>query len=106
MHDRSAIKWAPFNSVINGKFLINNIEKEKSKIPKPLLSEEQIQNIENIIKEAYINKVLVEFIIYQGGFTKKIKSMIINIDSVKQKIFLENHKCIYFCEIINVALSY
>ena len=32
MHDRNQIKWAPFNSVINGKYIVNSIEKEKNKI--------------------------------------------------------------------------
>lgn len=105
MHDRGEIKWAPFNSVINGKYLMKNIEKEKSKIPKPLLSDEQIENIENIIKEAYINKVLIEFTIYKGGFIKQIKGLINNIEPSNKKILLENHKYIYFCEIINVRTS-
>lgn len=105
MHDRGMIKWAPFNSVISGKYLMNNIEKEKSKIPKPLLSDEQILNIENIIKEAYINQVFVELTIYKAGYINTFKSLIINIDQVNQKLFLQNHKPIYFCEIISCCFS-
>ena len=32
MQDRGMIKWMPFNSVINSKYLVSEIEKEKSKI--------------------------------------------------------------------------
>ena len=80
MHDRGMIKWMPFNSVINSKILINSIEKEKSKIPKPILSEEQIIQIENNILESMINKVPLIFTIYQAGFIKQIKAIVVNIE--------------------------
>jgi len=102
MHDRGMIKWMPFNSVINGKDLVNSIEKEKNKIVKPTLSDEQIQDIENNILESMINKIPLNFTIYQGGFTKEIKGIVINIDSIKQKIYLDNHQYLYFREIISV----
>lgn len=105
MHDRGMIKWMPFNSVINGKLLVNSIEKEKSKIDKPILSEEQVEIIENNILESMINKVPLKFVIYQGGYFKEIKGTVINIDSVKKKILLDNHKYLYFKEIINALTS-
>ena len=45
MPNRNAIKWAPFNSVINGNYIMNTIVKEKSRIIKPTLSEEQINEL-------------------------------------------------------------
>ena len=32
MRDRGEIKWAPFNSVINGKYIVSEIEKKKKAI--------------------------------------------------------------------------
>ena len=61
MPNRNAIKWAPFNSVINGNYIMNMIVKEKSRIVKPDLSEEQINEFENLIKESLINKIPLEF---------------------------------------------
>lgn len=105
MHDRGMIKWLPFNSIINGELVVNSIEKEKSKIVKPTLSEEQIQNIENAILESMINEIPLTFKIYKGGFINEISGMVVNIDSVKQKIYLDNHKYLYFREIVNVLKS-
>ena len=105
LHDRGMIKWMPFNSVINGTSVVNSIEKEKSKIPKPILSEEQTMNIENTILESMINEVPLVFKIYKGGFIKEINGIVINIDSIKQKIYLDNHKYLYFREIISVLNS-
>ena len=73
MPNRNAIKWAPFNSVINGNYIMNIIVKEKSRIVKPDLSEEQINEFENLIKESLINKIPLEFTIYDNGYIKNIK---------------------------------
>lgn len=104
MHDRGMIKWAPFNSVINSKYLVSEIEKENSKIKKPILSDEQINNIEKIIKEAKINNDMVSLTIYHSGFTNKITGKIIKIDNTSQKITLDNRKDLYFCEIISAKI--
>ena len=100
MQDRGMIKWMPFNSVINSKYLVSEIEKEKSKIIKPTLSEEQLEIIENNILESLINQIPLVFKIYQAGFIKNTKGTVIKIDPVKKIIFLDNHKYIYFREII------
>ncbi len=105
MHDRGMIKWLPFNSIINGDEVVNSIEKEKRKIIKPTLSEDQIQNIEEYILESMINNIPITFKIYKGGFINEISGIVTNIDSVKQKIYLDNHKYLYFREIINVFNS-
>ncbi len=101
MHDRGMIKWLPFNALINGEEVANAIEKEKSKIPKPTLSDEQIGEIENNILESFINKIPLSFKIYQGGYTFQFVDIVVNIDSAKKFIILSNHKKIYFREIIS-----
>ena len=102
MPNRNAIKWAPFNSVINGSYIMNMIVKEKSRIVKPDLSEEQINEFENLIKESLINKIPLEFTIYDNGYTKNIKGTVTKIDSSLNKIFLNYNNHIFFCEIMNI----
>ena len=106
MPDRGIIKWAPFNSVINSEYLVKEIEHEKSKIIKPTLSEEQIYELEKIITESMINKINLEFKIYNSGYTYNIKGIVTKIDPSKQKIFLNTHKYLYFCEIIALKELY
>lgn len=105
MHDRGMIKWAPFNSIINGNEIAEVIEKEKSKITKPILSEEQLLSIQDTILESMINKIPLKFKIYKNGYIIEINGTVINIDSIKEKIVLDNRKYLYFREIIS-ALSY
>src|SRR5574344_476575 len=102
MHDRGMIKWAPFNSVINSNYLVKEILKEKNKINKPILSDEQIEQLEKLIKESMINQTNLNFIIYQKGLTYNLSGIVIKVDYIKQKIYLDNHKYLYFCEIIQI----
>ncbi len=104
MQDRGMIKWAPFNSVINSKYLVYDIEREKSKVVKPVLSEEQLEEIENNVLESFINQTPLLFKIYQAGFIKELKGTVIKIDTTKRKVVLDNYKYLYFREIIS-ALS-
>lgn len=102
MHDRKMMKWLPFNSVINSKILIKDIEKQKSKINKPILSEEQINTLETTILESYYTQIPLEFIIYQNGFLTKTTGTVIKIIQSNKKIILNNYKIIAFCEIIKI----
>ena len=104
MPNRNAIKWAPFNAVINGNYIMNTIVKEKSRIIKPILSEEQINKFENLIKESLINKIPLNFTIYDNGYTKNIKGTVTKIDSSLNKIFLNYNHYIFFCEIMDIKI--
>lgn len=105
MHDRKMLKWLPFNSVINSKKLIKDIERQKSRITKPTLSEEQINNLESKILESYFNKIPIEFTLYQSGFLTKVSGTVIKIEKSKQEIILNNYKILHFCEIIQIKYT-
>ena len=46
--DRGMIKWMPFNSLINSNEIVKSLIHEKSKITKPIISEEESKNIEEL----------------------------------------------------------
>ncbi len=107
MHDRGEIKWAPFNSIINGKYIVSEIENKKKRINKPMLSDEQINNIEKTILEALTNKVMVDLTFYKEGFLYHDKGIILKVDSSLKKIYLNNTHILYFWDIINIkTISY
>ena len=49
-----------------------------------------------------INKIPLEFTIYDNGYTKNIKGTVTKIDSSLNKIFLNYNNHIFFCEIMNI----
>lgn len=88
--DRGIIKWQPFESVTSTKSMIREINKEKSKIKHPLLSEEQINEIEQNLLLAFYEQNEIEIFYYKTGSIIKVKSNIKKIDSIHHKIYLKN----------------
>ena len=101
MQDRGYIKWAPFNSVMNGKKIIREINKEKSKINKPTLSEDQIEFINEKIFEAYTNHLKVNLYIYKNENIEKLVGFVNNINIAKKYITF-NTNYIYFNQILKI----
>ncbi len=99
--DRKMIKWEPFNSVISSSKMIKDVLKEKEKIKKPILSEEQLLLINNQILEYFQTKEQVQITYYENGYINKITEYIKKIDSVNKKVDLTNGY-IYFNQIIKI----
>ena len=99
--DRKMIKWEPFNSVISSSKMIKDVLKEKEKIKKPILSEEQLLLINNQILEHFQTKEQVQITYYENGYINKITEYIKKIDSVNKKVYLTNGY-IYFNQIIKI----
>ena len=97
------MSWAPFNSVISGSKMIKELERERNKVPKPILSEDQLNKINNILLEAYQNKVLILIKYYKNGYIFIIKGSIIKINSLKQEVII-NKKRIFWSQIILVKI--
>ena len=100
--DRGIIKWAPFNSVTPSKELINRLAKEKLKVNKPILSEEQLSDIQTKLYEAYNNELEPIINYYKNGIIFKEKSKIKVLDLAHNRIILKSNKIIYFNQIINI----
>ena len=57
MTNRGMVKWQPFNAVVNGNFMINQVLEEKNKIKMPILSDDQKLEIQEKLFEA-LNNIL------------------------------------------------
>lgn len=102
MNDRGMIKWAPFNSVINGNQVLKEIKFKKSKVPKPVLSDEQIANLEQKIITAYSNSSIINLYFYKNEHINIINGKITKLDSANKIIIINNKIRIYFNNIIDV----
>lgn len=101
--DRGIIKWQPFNSVTPSSSIINKIIKEKQKINKPILSEEQFENIQNSLLEAYNNEIQTNIEYYKNGIILKESTIIKILDLSHNRIILNTNKIIYFNQIIKIT---
>ncbi|MBQ6687541.1 MAG: YolD-like family protein [Bacilli bacterium] len=100
--DRGIIKWAPFNSVAPSKEIINRLNQEKQKINKPILSEEQLNCLQQKLLESYTGEIKTTIEYYKNGKILKECSFINRIDLNQRRIILTNNKIIYFNQIIKI----
>ena len=100
--DRGMKKWMPFNSLMNGRLIVNSLIIEKGKIEKPMISEEEQKELEEKIIEAYYCQSIVVITYYKDGFLRKVKSSIKKIDSVYKTIYLNNELKLLFKQICNI----
>lgn len=101
MEDRGIIKWQPFNSLINGNEVINSILKEKAKIKKPIISEEEKKEIEAKIIDAYFTQIIVNITYFKNGNLTKVEGRIKKIDQVYKLVYLNELKLL-FNQIISI----
>ena len=102
--DRGIIKWQPFESLTPSKKIIQSLVLEKSKITKPILSEEELATIENTIIDAYYCKEIIEISYFKNGFIQKTTSKIQKIDHIYKMVYLTNNLKLLFSQIIQVEL--
>ena len=102
--DRGIIKWQPFNSVAPSKETINRLTKERQKINKPILSEEQLENIQNNLLEAYNNGIKTRIEYFKNGIIFKAYQFIKQIDFDHSQIILADNIRIYFNQIIKITI--
>ena len=100
--DRGMIKWMPFNSVVSNKEVLYSIMREKEKINKPIMSDDEKYGIEQAIIDAFYMQNKVNIIYYKNGYTYEYNGTIKKIDSSNKLIYLTNF-CILFNQIIKVT---
>lgn len=102
MHDRGMIKWQPFDSVISSKRMVNQLSEEKNKMKRPELSEEQITTMENLLIESFTNQEEIIIYFYKGGKILHKSGFVTELNSVLNKVLLNDHSFLFFNQIVNI----
>lgn len=102
--ERGIIKWAPFHSLVGQRQLIDNVLKEKKKISKPKLSQEQMEQNEKLIIEAFYEQIKVCISYFKEGLIYTTTANITQIDYTFKKIYLNNQKILLFTQIIEISM--
>ena len=102
MSDRGMKKWLPFDSLTDTNKMKHEISKKKIKIEKPILSEDQLNLIEEKILEAYFNKDVIKIYYYFNNNIIIRQEKIKSIDNNKKQIILSDNTKILFKQITNV----
>ncbi len=102
MSDRGMKKWLPFDSLTNTNKMKHELSKKKIKIEKPILSEDQLINLDNKIMEAFFNKDIIKISYYFNNNIIKKEVRIKSIDYNKKQILLSDNTKLYSKQIINI----
>ena len=96
-------KWMPFNAVCDGTSLVDEIIYEKSKIIKPVLSEDQLNIIQEKILDSFNSKELIKIKYYMNHRVYEVENTIKKIDNINRLIELKNGKKLAFSQILHIS---
>ncbi len=99
MNDRKMKKWLPFSSLIEQKDYIRDIKQKKLADKMPLISEDQIATINQIL--ANYQQEIVEIVFYKDSIIQSIKGQISTINAIKKYLVIGS-KIIQFSSIIEI----
>lgn len=102
INDRGMIKWQPFDSVTSTKKLCYDILQKKNYQHVPLLSEDQLNDIEELIINSYYNKEIIIITYYFDGKILIKEAKIKYLDKYKKQLILNDTAIIHFKQIINI----
>ncbi len=97
----SSSKWAPFAAVADGHGMINEVLSKRNKVEMPILSEDQIQVLEEKINEAFHNNEYVKIKYYKDGRFLIKEGKIKRIDKYDRKIVFFPNFPLFFSQIVD-----
>ncbi len=100
--DRSKAKWAPFNAVAPGTAMISEVLKRKNVVKMPILSDDQIKEIEDKLINSFNNQVKITIKYFRSGRYYKRDGIVVNIDKLGRKIALNDEYNLFFSQIIEI----
>ena len=103
MNNRQEIRWAPFESVLNTTTILNELKEENQKKEKPLLSSDELDELERKILNAYHTKMKIKVTYYYQGFCYEKVGIITHISKETSKIFFLDYTSLYFEQILKVS---
>lgn len=99
---RGMIKWKPFNTLLNNRD-INEIIMIRNKVEKPIIMEDRITEIDNLLKVAIKENKEIRVKYFDKGELKYINGNIRNINTIEKYILINSIR-IYFKNLIKVDI--
>ena len=99
---RGMIKWKPFNTLLNNRD-INEIIMIRNKVEKPIIMEDRISEIDNLLKVAIKENKEIKVKYFDKGELKYINGNIRNINTIEKYILINSIR-IYFKNLIIVDI--
>jgi len=103
LHDRGMIKWAPYKSLIEQEDYLLNMLYEKEKKEKPILSEDQLDDL-NLKMRNLIEGESVDIKYFKDGYIINIRTNFVKVDPYLSKIYFSDIT-LSFDDIIEIGMD-
>lgn len=103
--DRGIIKWAAFDALIGFNSMLKEMKHKLGKIDKPILSEDDFENMNRVIKQAISDKLEVIITFYQDGYSKTTFGYIKKLDFNNKEIILTTRERVSAFDVLGVDLA-
>lgn len=90
INDRKKIKWQTAFFLPEHKKLLREVEKDYYKSKKPILSENQIEEIEEVLLESLANQKTINIITWNDGFFNQYTGSVTKIYPHEKQIILKS----------------
>ncbi|PKK96958.1 MAG: hypothetical protein CVV58_03700 [Tenericutes bacterium HGW-Tenericutes-3] len=104
-HDRGIIKWAPFDALVGYHSLIKELKYRLGKRNKPILSDDQYEELNRNLLLAYQQNSQIEIEFFSQGYSKYTFGTIKKIDWINRIIILSSFEKIRADDILELHLS-
>lgn len=102
--DRGLIKWAPFDALNGYSSMLKEMRYRLRKQEKPILSNDQYEELNRHMQEAIVNDEEVEIQFFDCGYIKVSYGKIKKLDFVYKIVVLTTDEKIRAADIISVDL--
>lgn len=90
--DRGIIKWAPFDGLAGFNHLYKTLKYRLGKQEKPILSEDQLYEMDLHLKQAVHEKCPVYITYFQDGYIKQLYGQVTKLDMINKIIYINHMK--------------
>lgn len=98
---RKMIKWKPFNTLLKYKDILE-IEKKRQLVDKPVIMEDRIYEINDVLKSVN-SSTLVRVKYFNKGMLLYKEGYVSEIDTIEKYILIDRFR-IYFRELIKIEV--
>lgn len=100
---RGMVKWQAFATIPEQYERIQQHIKNQNKVDKPILSDDQLNELNNtLIEKLYLNPSC-EIKYYSNGYIKEIKGDLQKLDSLENKLYINVEHTLIKIDLLNIV---
>ena len=101
MSDRGMKKWAPYKSLIEQDPAIMQMQRQRGKVERPIISNEVAEEINEILTHYHGEMLRIK--IYKNGEIRYVETTLAKIDPYEKRLVLPDRTSIYLKDVVGLS---